>query len=139
MAQIFEGPTEAEAAIKACEALGVSRSQLAYSIVSREEGPPRRVVIEVQSDDNDRQPTHLADEYSRMHGGSHGSAHPGSGSTSHGYRQDNAGAPRHRGQRGGGQRGPRGRGGRHDRQQGRGRQSEQDEFDDRLAEEYKEF
>jgi len=47
MAKIFEGPTEAEAAIAACEALGIARSQIHYRVISRNEEAEHRVVIEV--------------------------------------------------------------------------------------------
>ncbi|MEM6558570.1 MAG: R3H domain-containing nucleic acid-binding protein [Myxococcota bacterium] len=46
--ETFEGRSAAEAAIKACERLGVSRSQLKYDVVSEDgEGLDRRVVIAV--------------------------------------------------------------------------------------------
>jgi spoIIIJ-associated protein len=48
--QQFEGRSAAEAAIKACEALGVTRSELKYSVVSETgEGLARKVAIEVEA------------------------------------------------------------------------------------------
>ena len=47
--QEFEGRTAAEAAIKACEVFGISRSQLDYKVLKDEgEGMDRRVVIEAE-------------------------------------------------------------------------------------------
>lgn len=52
--QQFEGRSAAEAAIKACEAFGVSRSQLRYEVKSDEgEGLERRVVIMAEADEAD--------------------------------------------------------------------------------------
>ena len=47
--QEFEGRTAAEAAIKACEVFGISRSQLDYKVLKDEgEGMERRVVIQAE-------------------------------------------------------------------------------------------
>ncbi len=49
--QTFEGRTAAEAAIKACDALGVTRAALTYEVVSESgEGIDRKVVISVEVD-----------------------------------------------------------------------------------------
>lgn len=51
--QRYEGRTAAEAAIKACEALGLTRSELRHTVVSDEgELLSRRVVIEVEATEN---------------------------------------------------------------------------------------
>jgi spoIIIJ-associated protein len=51
----FEGRTPAEAAIKACETLGVTRSALKYEVISETgEGIDRRVRIAVELDENRR-------------------------------------------------------------------------------------
>ena len=48
--QQFKGRTAAEAAIKACEALGVTRSELKYTLVSDSgEAMARLVVIEAEA------------------------------------------------------------------------------------------
>jgi predicted RNA-binding protein Jag len=121
----FQGLTEAEAAIKACEALGISRSKIKYNVIARDEDQ-KRVVIEVddeQIDEDDLQPAHLKD-------GPQSRAHP-SANRRDGGRGDRA----ERGGRrdfGGGNR----RGGRRDRPR---RDDDGDGFSDTLAEEYKEF
>jgi spoIIIJ-associated protein len=113
MAQTFSGVTEAEAAIKACEALGFGRSQLRYQVVTRDE-IDRRVVIEV-------------DEHATAAAKAEDRRPP--------RRDDRSDGPR-RDSRGGGDRG-RPRGG--DRGRGSRPRREDDEFSDTLAEEYKEF
>jgi predicted RNA-binding protein Jag len=122
MAKSFEGPTEAEAAIKACETLGVSRSQLKYTVTNRDEGPPRRIVISVEASahparsEDEPQPAHLAGEYDRLHG--------------RGPRRESARPQQDRGRDSRGRRGGR---------RGPGARHEQEEYGDTLAEEYKEF
>ena len=60
----FEGRTPAEAAIKACEELGVTRSELKYDVVSDAgEGIDRRVRIatEMSGAPRSRPPAELSD------------------------------------------------------------------------------
>jgi spoIIIJ-associated protein len=126
MVKTFEGPTEAEAAIKACEALGVSRSRLKYHVMHRATDS-MHVVIEIDEGarEEEPQPEHLAREYDRAHRGVA------------------AEAPRSDRQPGGFGRGPRTGGGGRDRggRGGRDRRprQEEDPFHDNLAEEFKEF
>lgn len=138
----FAGLTEAEAAIKACEALGISRSKIKYSVVSRDE-ENKRVVIEVddqQVDEDDLQPAHLKDgPQSRVqdrdrHGGGGGGGRGGH----RGDRGDRGDRGNRRDFGGGNRRG--GRGDRGGRRGGGGRFEDEGEgFSDALAEEYKEF
>ena len=148
MAKTFEGPTEAEAAIKACEALGVSRSRLKYHVMHRATDS-MHVVIEIdegQSGD-DPQPAHLAREFDRAHGGAQApEAQPRDqsernqserSSAPHGERAGGGGFGRDGGR--GGREGGRGeRGGRAGRDRRPPRQDD-DQFEDNLAEEFKEF
>ena len=124
----FQGLTEAEAAIKACESLGISRSRIKYTVVSRDE-ETKRVVIEVDDSqpapaDNNLQPAHLKD-----------------GPQSRGQDRGDRGPRRDFGGGGGGnRRGGFGAGGGHPRRDGRRPRDEDGEgFSDTLAEEYKEF
>lgn len=129
--QEFQGVTEAEAAIKACEALNVGRSQLIYDVVSR--GPSGiTIAVTGTKPPEDTTANRLSGERSRG-GGFRDGAREGNrreGSRD-GFRDGNRGS----GRRGGGDRGGRFASGRG----GRGRDRDEDEMQDRLAEEYKEF
>ncbi len=137
----FEGPTEAEAAIKACEALGVSRSKLKYHVVHRA-ADAMHVVIEIDDGSlgDDPQPAHLAREFDRVHNRSAAPATEERAARPQGERPRRSSGGGGFG--GGGDRGGRGRGERGGRggRGGRGRERHDEEgFSDNLAEEFKEF
>lgn len=127
--QLFEGVTEAEAAIRACESLSVSRSQLKYEVTERSEAG---VTIKVTG-------TKPAEPRQETRSDSYGSSNGRSDSRG-GDRGGRSGERSFGGDRSG--RGSdRGRsGGRSGRSDGNRRPPrDEDEFSDRLAEEYKEF
>lgn len=138
MHKTFQGLTEAEAAIKACESLGISRSKIKYTVISKDDDQ-KRVVIEVddqQVDEDELQPAHLKDgpQSRGQDRGDRGGRGP---------RGDRGGRRDFGGGGGGGRRGGAGGfGGRGDRG-GRDRRPRHDDegegFSDSLAEEYKEF
>lgn len=126
--QTFEGRSAAEAAIKACEKFGCSRSELPYQLLSEEgEGLDRRVVIEV--DDAKLPKQNSSRSSSRANDGTmpeEGEEPPkrrersdrGEGADRPRGRRG-GGRDRDRGERGGGERGARGgRGGRGGRGRG---------------------
>jgi len=123
MAQTFSGLTEAEAAIKACEQLSVARSQLKYTVVTRDE-VDRRVVIEVDVVASTAAPRSDAPP-------------PRRDRDDRGPRRDSRGGGGFGGGRSGGR--DRDRGGHGDRGPRRPRDDDNDSFSDTLAEEYKEF
>jgi spoIIIJ-associated protein len=101
----YEGRTPAEAAIKACEVLGVTRSALKYEVISETgEGIDRRVRIAVEVDES-RRPEPGVQPVERSSGGERPER------SDRGGGGDRGGGDRGGGDRGGGDRGGGDRGG----------------------------